>query len=73
MAAFALLGSRALGQVAGADRGMRVQSLSLLLLRELGEGLLRRPERVLSLGKQLDQPRSALEELCELLDRQLPR
>ena len=31
------------------------------------------PERVLAPGEELDEARSALEELCELVGRQLPR
>jgi hypothetical protein len=30
-------------------------------------------ERILDLGETLDEPRAPLEELCELLDGQLPR
>jgi len=52
---------------------MRVQGLPLLLLGQLGEDLFGRPERVFAFGEQLDQPRAALEELRELLGRQLPR
>jgi hypothetical protein len=52
---------------------MRVQGLPLLLLGQLPEHFLGGAERVLSLGEQLDQPRAALEELSELVGRQLPR
>src|SRR5689334_7272236 len=67
MTAAALLGCRAGGQVACADRRMRVQGLEPLFLGELGDRLIGRPERVLPLGKQLDQPGTALEELGELV------
>src|SRR5262249_31281200 len=73
MATAALLGGGPLGQVAGADRRMRVQGLTLLLWSQLTETLLCRSERVLTFREQLDEPRPALEELRELVDRQLPR
>jgi len=73
MATAALLGRGPLGQVAGADRRMRVQGLTLLLCGQLAENLLCRSERVLTFREQLDEPRPALEELRELVDRQLPR
>jgi len=73
MAAAALLGGRALREVASADRRVRVQCLSLLLLCQLRKDLLCRSERVVSLGEELDQPRAALEQLRELVGGQLPR
>ena len=56
-----------------ADRGMRRERLDLVLLTEPREDLIRLAERVLRLGEVLDEARAALEELRELLDRQLPR
>jgi hypothetical protein len=52
---------------------MRVQRLALLGLGQLGDHLVRRAERVLSLGQQLDESGVALEELGELFPGQLPR
>jgi hypothetical protein len=53
---------------------MCVQRLELLRLAQLGGDLISdRPERVLAFGEQLDEARPALEELGELIDRQLPR
>ena len=56
-----------------ADRRVRAECLDLLLLREAQEHVLGVLERVLQLGKPLDEARLALEELAELLGAQLPR
>src|SRR5207248_2558069 len=69
----ALLGGRARREPLRADRGMRVQRLELVALLQLTDHVTCSAERVLLLGEFLDEPRAALEELRELLDRQLPR
>ena len=56
-----------------ADRRMRVEHLVLLLVTKLVDHLERVLERILPLGEQLDEARSALEEPGELLGGQLPR
>src|SRR5262249_2137805 len=68
-----LLGGRALGEPSRADRSVRVQGLALLLVGQLGDHVVGRPERVVPLREQLDQACPALEELGELLLGQLPR
>src|SRR5205085_8995589 len=60
-------------QLPRADRGVRVQRLELLGLRQTGDHLVRRVERVRVLGQVRDECRLSLEELRELLVAQLPR
>ena len=70
----ALLGGRTGGQPGTlADRGVRVEHLALLVERELVGKRARPHERVILSGKSLDEARPPLEQLGELLDRQLPR
>ena len=56
-----------------ADRRMRVQRLDLVGFVELRDRPLRRLERLLALGQELDEARPPLEELSQLADAQLPR
>ncbi len=64
---------RAESPVALADGRVGVEDLPLLVLRELVDEGARAAERI-RLGREpLHEPRAALEELLELLDRQLPR
>ena len=55
------------------DRGMRVERRELLVLGQRADDLVRVVERILDLRQPLDERRAALEELLELVYRQLPR
>ena len=52
---------------------MRRERLNLVVLAEPREDPVRLAEGVLRCGELLDEMRAALEELRELVDRQLPR
>jgi hypothetical protein len=52
---------------------MGVERFQLLRFAEPGDHVARRAERVLLLREVLDEPRPALEELGQLVGRQLPR
>jgi hypothetical protein len=69
----ALLARRALRELLGADLRVGGERLHELVLRQAGDQSVSRLERALDLGETLDEARPALEQLGELVDRQLPR
>ena len=68
-----MLPQRVHGRRLAADRRMCVEDLLLLVVRQCQRDLTRSTERVVEEREPLDEARTALEQLGELVDPQLPR